>query len=224
MYQDLKNNIDFFIRNKTQISRKNFVERNPELINRNVQENNYIYDILNQCFEKKHLEDVKILDIGSKNFFYAAGLHRYFSEYCQNFVIDGIEIDAHRLYANFYSRYEVAKYYIKNFNNINYITGNVLDLNKKYDYITWFLPFVLEYPHIKWGLPKRYFYPEKVLSHVLRLLKDNGQLLIINQGENEANAQEELLNKLRVSYKKLGLIKNEKFKYKNERYVFLITH
>ena len=73
MFQDLRNNIDFFIRNKTKFSRKNFVEKNIELINRNKLENLYTKDILNQFLNKTPRNEIKILDIGCKNWFYAKG-------------------------------------------------------------------------------------------------------------------------------------------------------
>ena len=112
MLEDLKNNIDFFIRNITKFSRRNFIEKNAEMIKINYAQNLYMKDILNQCFEKIYRDSLKVLDIGCKNWFYAKGQHAYFSEFCRNVFMDGVEIDAFRLYSNFYSRYEVAKYYI----------------------------------------------------------------------------------------------------------------
>lgn len=223
MYQEFKNDIDFIIRNHTKFSRRNFVEKNPELISRNLAENNYTFDILNQYFSKKKVKDVKILDIGSKNWFYAEGLHRYFASFCKDFQIDGVEIDAYRLYSNLFSRYEVAKYYTKDFSNMRYITDNALNINDKYDYITWFLPFVINYPHKMWGLPQKYFYPKRLLSHAINLLNTGGQLLIINQGEIEANTQKQLLDELNINYKGLGLVSSKSFEYKHKRYGFLIN-
>ena len=46
MFTDFKNTIDFFIRNKTKFSRKNFVEKDKNLIERNIRENDYYRDIL----------------------------------------------------------------------------------------------------------------------------------------------------------------------------------
>ena len=64
-----------------------------------------------------------------------------------------------------------------------------MDLKDKYDYIIWFLPFVLYEPHKYWGLPKKYFYPEKLLDHAYNLLNQNGEMLIVNQGEKEFEVQ-----------------------------------
>ena len=98
----------------------------------------------------------------------------------------------------------------------------MLDLKGKYDYIIWFLPFVLKNPHKLWGLPMKYFCPEKMLSHSYNLLNQNGQMLIINQGELEAKAQKELLNELNIKYLELGEVESEYFKYQNKRFGFLI--
>ena len=46
MFEELRNNIDFFIRNHTRFSRKNYLEKNPELIKQNQQENAYIKEFL----------------------------------------------------------------------------------------------------------------------------------------------------------------------------------
>ena len=222
MFEDFKNTIDFFIRNKTKFSRKNFQELNPDLIKRNELENQYTYDVLNQFFEKISIQNANILDIGCKNWFYARGEYDFFNSFLDDFSLDGIELDAYRLYSNFYSRYEVALYYIKNLKNTNYIADNLLNLNKKYDYITWFLPFILIKPLQYWGLPKKYFCPDELLSHAYGLLNDNGQMLIINQGEIEEKVQEELFKKLNIPYEKLGEIRSNFFEYKNSRYGFLV--
>ena len=41
MFDDFKNQIDFYIRNKTKFSRKNFIEKDKKLIERNILENKY---------------------------------------------------------------------------------------------------------------------------------------------------------------------------------------
>lgn len=217
MFDDLRNCFDFYLRNKIRISRKNFVEKNSKLIERNKLENFYTMDILDQAFTKRG-ENLRVLDIGCKNWFYAKGEYDFFKSFCNNFQLDGVELDAFRLYSNFYNRYEVAKFYTKGLENTNYIAGNLLDLSEKYDYIIWFLPFVVYEPHKYWGLPKKYFYPEKLLKHANSLLNENGQMLIVNQGEKEYEIQKHLLNKIGISYKELGEVKSKHFEYQNKRF------
>lgn len=222
MYIELKNNIDFFIRNKLKISRKNFVERDESVLARNFLENLYTFDVLDKFFEKIEFEQIKVLDIGCKNWFYARGEYEYFKSFCNDFELDGVELDAYRLYSNFYSRYEVAKFYTKNLENTNYIADDLLKVSKKYHYIIWFLPFVTKYPLEKWGLPKRFFMPEKLLEHAYSLLSNGGQMLIINQGEGEYNVQKSLLDSLGIKYEEKGIVKSDFLEYKNKRYAILV--
>ena len=222
MLEDLKNSIDFFIRNKTKFSRKNFVEKDEKKLLYNYLENLYTYDILEQCIEKTPADSAKILDIGSKNWFYAKGEYHFFKSFNKNICLNGVELDAHRLYSNFYSRYETAKFYIKKLENTNYISGNLLSIKNTYNYIIWFLPFVTIEPLRYWGLPEKYFMPEKLLSHAISVLKDGGQMLIVNQGHKEALAQKQLLEDLNIKYTEKGIVKSTFLEYKNDRYAFVI--
>ncbi len=222
MFENIKNEIDFFIRNNTRFSRKNFVETNEEQIKINLAQNNYIKEVLETFLLKSNKSNLQVLDVGCKNWDFVKGEYEFFSNFSSDFTLDGIELDAHRLYSNFYSRYEVAKYHIKDLKNANYIIGNFLDLSKKYDYILWFLPFVSYEPHKYWGLPKKYFCPEKMLSHAFSILNDGGQMLIINQGEKEKEIQKKMLEKMDGDFEFLGEIKNSYYEYNNKRYGFLV--
>lgn len=254
-FQNFKNNIDFFLRQQLNFSRKNYFEENEpkeglldtqELIERekilyekfsldylksnstrqNYLENLYTIDLLDKYLNINSQENLSILDIGCKNWFYAKGEYFFFKKYCENFkklILDGIEIDANRLYYNLYTRAEVAKFYIKGLTGKQYIAGDFLKHDKKYDYIIWLLPFVVEDPLIKWGLPKKYFKPEKMLKHAYKLLNPGGQIFIINQGEAEYETQKELCQKLNIEYTPLGEVKSEFFNYK-QRYGILIKN
>lgn len=223
MFDDIKNAIDFFMRNNTKFSRKNFVEKNEQNLLRNYLENLYTFDVLSKFFQSNNIPEISVLDIGCKNFFYAQGEHQFFKTFANEVYLDGVELDAYRLYSNLYSRYEVAKFYIKNNNNIKYISDNLLNLKKQYDYIIWFLPFVKIEPLKSWGLPNKYFMPEKLLAHAYSLLKPNGQMLIVNQGVEEALIQKHLFEKLNIKYTEKGIVKSDFLEYKNDRYAFLIT-
>ena len=222
MFDDLKNTIDFFICSKTKFSRKNFVEKNPKILSQIERENLYLKDILEKTFEKKNLEFANILDIGSKNWYYAKAQYNFFKSFCNDFLLTGVELDAYRLYSNFYSRFEVAKYYTKGLEKTKYLAKNLLEINQKQDYIIWILPFVSINPLRFWGLPEKFFMTEKLLTHAFNLLKDNGQMLIINQGEKEKDLQRQLLEKLNISFVFLGEIESEYYKYQNKRFGFLI--
>ena len=216
MFNELKNRFDFFIRSKTKFSRKNYFE--DESLTEDL--NNYTFDILSQYLKIQPAKSLKVLDIGSKNWAYVKGEYKFFKQFTPELRLDGVEIDAYRLYSNFYSRYEVAKFYTKNLAGVNYFPENLLNINNEYDYIVWFLPFVTQYPHKRWGLPEKYFMPEKLLNHAFNILKKD--MLIINQGKDEAEIQENLFKLLNIKYVSLGLISSTYLKYKNERYGFIV--
>lgn len=241
---NIKNNIDFFMRQHFNFSRKNYSEQNEpkdeisgeefllekfdldslksNSTKQNYLENLYTLDLLDKYLDVNYQENLSVLDIGCKNWFYAKGEHAFFKKYCKNLFLDGIEIDGNRLYSNFYSRAEVAKFHIKNLNGTNYIQKNFLNHNKKYDYIIWILPFIIEEPLLKWGLPKNFFQPEEMLLHAYNSLNPDGKIFIINQGIIEYELQKSLCEKLNLPYKLLEEIKSSFLSYKHKRYGILI--
>ncbi len=214
MFDDLKNRFDFFVRSHTRFSRKNY---RGNLEN---DESRYVYDILNQFMHPKEQDFLRVLDIGSKNWAYVRGEYKFFERFCTNLRLDGVEIDAYRLYSNFYSRYEAAKFYIGGLQGVNYYPDDLLNINGKYDYIIWLLPFLTPYPLKKWGLPMRYFMPEKLLRHAYEILEK--EMLIINQGDEEAEIQKALLDKLGIPYESLGVVSSKALEFKNLRYGFIV--
>lgn len=174
---------------------------------------------------KNNINQLEILDIGSKNWFYVEGKYNFFKYNNQekNIFMTGIEIDAHRLYTDFYSRQDYALYYIKNLENCKYIAGDVMRHKGQYDFITWFFPFVTSEPLLNWGLPLKFYKPEKMLDHVFSLLKPDGTLIILNQGKEEYIKQEELLKKLNIPYLKQGTFNSSFIDFSFERYVTVVS-
>ena len=126
---DLRNRFDYYLRSVTKFSRKNFSCEVNEAAN------NYTFDILSQTIQPQSSEKLRVLDIGSKNWEYVRGEYKFFKQYCENLTLDGVEIDAYRLYSNFYSRYEVARFHIKDLAGANYYADDLLNLGGEYDYI-----------------------------------------------------------------------------------------
>lgn len=263
--QNIKNNVDFFLRQHLKFSRKNYFEKNepkeglfgskdkgdkfscihPQkalekeeyLFKKfeldylktnstkiNYLENLYTIDLLDRYLDIDFRETLNILDIGCKNWSYAKGEYFFFKKYCEKLNLEGIELDANRLYLNFYSRKEVAKFHIKDLKDTKYIEKDFLKHDGKYDYIIWILPFIVEEPLLKWGLPKKYFQPEKMLMHAYNSLNKDGIIFIINQGETEYKVQKELCEKLNIPCVQVGAIKSEFLSYKNSRYLTLIKN
>lgn len=268
-FENIKNNIDFFIRKRLSFSRKNYFElnedkeglfegfQNPQKAlerekflyekyeleflksnstKQNYLENFYIIDILDKYFTSRftlhaspenpsplQLFTPSALDIGCKNWFYAKGEWAFFKKHYDILSLEGIELDANRLYSNFYSRKEAARFYIKGLENTKYIEGDFLKHNKTYDYMVWILPFVVENPLLKWGLPLRYFKPEEMLKKAYDLLKNGGSMLILNQGQVEHDIQVMLCEKLNIPYTTYGEVKSDFLNYNIPRYLMLIT-
>ena len=245
-FDNLRNCFDFFLRNKITLSRKNYCEKPQDLsglvfddeqkslyerlenkygsglkentVKRNFLNNIYFLNIFDKYLSRKDGKEISALDIGSKNWAYVKSEYLFFKSFAKDFMLKGIELDAYRMYSNFYTRYEAAKFYTKDMPETEYIAGDFLEHNQKYDYIIWSLPFIIEYPLVKWGLPLRYFKPEEMLEHSYELLNKNGEMLIINQGEEEYEIQQNLYKRLKISYEPIGEIEDKFNLFKNKRY------
>ncbi|MGD9579810.1 MAG: hypothetical protein AB7V50_00415 [Vampirovibrionia bacterium] len=215
-------NLDFFHENSSIIHYK---------------ENLYTLKLLEETFNSINLnaftdkKNLKILDIGSKNFSYAPAIHHFFNNkpinesLKNNIELTGIEIDPYRILSDLHSRYDYAMYYTQKLSKTNYITGDVLSLTEaKYDIITWFLPFIVKDPLIKWGLPLKYFKPKTMLNHAYKILNHRGIILLVNQGEAEKKAQVELIKELNLNYTSIEEAYTNCFSpYKLKRYITVIT-
>lgn len=217
--QNIKNIIDFNLRNFLKISRKTINSVNSE---QQYLENLYLFEILEKYLQAKEKGEISIIDVGCKNWSYVQAEYQYFKQFCNKLTLDGIELDANRLYTNLVSRGETAKLNIKNIKNANYIAGDFLNNDKKYDYIIWILPFLFKYSLLKWGLPKAFFQPEKMLMHAYNSLNIGGKILIINQEYIEYQKQKELCNRLKLSFEDIGEIKSISPAFKQNRYAIVI--
>ncbi len=251
--ENIKNSVDFFLRNNFAFSRSGYMEKNEnkvELFSKESEierekylikqygleklrsfstistylENLNLVDILDLYLEiTPKQETISILDIGCKNWSYAYGENIFLKKHFPDMILNGIEIDPNRLYRNLYSRKEVAKYHIKTLENTFYIENNLLNHTLKYDYIIWILPFVTKYSHLRWGLPANHFKPEEMLYHAHSLLKPKAQMFIVNQGKEEYEIQQQLCSKLKLPHKKLGEL-NSSFKiYRHKRFGLIVS-
>lgn len=247
---DLKNKLDFYIRRKIRYSRIGYSEPSEDLTSMfdyelkqrendlkkkynfavlsdlsilNYRENLYMLDILDKYFLIDNKQKIKVMDIGCKNWNYVKGQYVFFHKYSEVVDLKGIEIDAYRLYYNFYSRYEVAQFYQQGLENTEYLPLDFMKYDSQFDYLTWFLPFVREYPHIKWGLPLKYFKPEKMLWHAYFSLKTGGKIFIVNQSELEYQLQRKLLKDCAIPFEEIGEIESKFLDYKYKRYALTVT-
>jgi len=232
----MKNRFDFYLRNLFRFSRKGFCEQSEDkgelfspkirikedrLIRRyslqdfkensscqNYKENLYVLELLEDYIRPKRKPLMKVLDIGSKNWSYALAEHSFFKKFCHKLVLDGIELDAYRVYSNFYSRYDAAKFYTQGLKGANYIAGDFMEHTGKYDVIIWILPFITPVSHSKWGLPKKFFNPKDMLKKAFNDLKDDGIMIVVNQGKEEYETQKQLFDELEIPYMPCGEFKS----------------
>lgn len=125
-----------------------------------------------------------VLDVGSKNFYYAAVLQAALRPK----TLTGLELEGYRIYPNLHSRHDYAMAYIRDLPNTRFVVGDVREHPAPAELITCFYPFVFADTHVAWFLPLRVFDPLGQFAAMARLLKPGGQLLLCNQGEEEAEA------------------------------------
>ncbi len=146
---------------------------------------------------------LRVLDVGSKNFDYVDALHGFFS-HCggdRKVQLVGVEIDAYRRYTDLRTRQAWADHYCAQVPGADFVAGDVADVSvaalaQPFDVITWFFPFVTEFPLLRWGLPLKFFSPQELLAAVWSRLAPGGVLIVANQNEREADLQRDLLVKL----------------------------
>jgi hypothetical protein len=141
------------------------------------------------------------LDIGAKNWSYVEALASFARKHCgPDYDLDGVELDPHRRYSNLQTRGQAAQRFIQPIPQATYHSGDVRQWQQPAQVISLFLPFVFAEPHLAWGLPLNYFEPQALLNHALQLLKPGGLLIVVNQGEVEAQAQADLLENARATF------------------------
>ena len=144
------------------------------------------------------------LDVGAKNWAYVEALDGFLQRFLPqpavmpthpvlgetpSYRLDGVELDPHRRYTNLQTRAQAAQAFIQVLPYAAYHAGPIQHWQESAQVISLFLPFVFEEPHLAWGLPLDYFAPQALLNHLLHLLEPGGLLIIVNQGDVEAEAQ-----------------------------------
>ncbi len=146
-------------------------------------------------------QPLRWLDVGAKNWAYVPALYGMLHKTGAPFDLTGVEIDGYRQYTDGHYRYEYAQAYIEQLGSdypVRYEVGDILNWDlqahaSQYHVISCFLPFVFLDPCLAWGLPAQYFRPEYFFKHLLRMLTDNGTLILVNQDIDEADEQVRLL-------------------------------
>lgn len=176
-------------------------------------------DVLDRALGAARLPPGPALDVGAKNATHLPGQYAY-----RPGPWDLVEIDAHRRYVDFTTRGAHGRAMAARFRAARYLAQDVNTVAGRYALITWFLPFVVESPHRAWGLPAGLFQPAQTLAHVLSLLVDGGALVIVNQGEAEAEVQARLLDDVKgdVEVVARGVVDDTLSPYTHQRFAFVV--
>ncbi|OVE81997.1 hypothetical protein BVY03_01750 [bacterium K02(2017)] len=141
----------------------------------------HLLDRVKQEFNWQPQDEEFIIDIGSRNFYYASVLQKFFRPK----KLKGIEIDGYRLYPNLHTRNSYAQYYI---NNLPHTEYEVIDFKLTKDLaniIVCFYPFVTQKMSDIWDLPKNTFDPSGFFNHIKSCLMPHGWYFMVNHGEAE---------------------------------------
>jgi SAM-dependent methyltransferase len=146
---------------------------------------NYFYlDMLDKASQTWmwHLEPVlDVVDVGSKQFYYASVLHRFFRPE----RLAGVELEGYRVNPDLYSRYDHAMSYIQHLPNTTYHVMDFCEYEGTADVVTSFYPFVEPESLVRWRLPLNVFHPDAVFQKIGQVLRPGGMLCMVNQGVEE---------------------------------------
>lgn len=179
-------------------------------------ENLYLLDLLDQHVGVVKTDGVA-LDIGCRNFSHLPALSAFMRQSWY-----GVELDANARYWNSYTRRAYGEWMAKQREGCRYIPGSLLKVEGSYIFISWILPFVVEAPLQRWGLPARFFQPEQLLAKACSLLANDGVMLIVNQGAEEAEVQQRLFSMLKIEAEPLGELDSLFSPFRNTRFGWLV--
>jgi hypothetical protein len=152
------------------------------------------------------LRRARALDVGARNWRYAGALSAWLRDRLPGAAaieVDGVELDAYRLYADLRTRVSYGRHFARACSDararFTYHAGDIRDWREPADLVTWLFPFVSAGPHRAWGLPPRLFDPEGAFRHVAgAILRPGGRLVVANQGEWEWRETERRLSGARL--------------------------
>lgn len=146
---------------------------------------NYVYlDLMAQLFDcgargaAAMARGGTLLDIGSKNFYYARALTAFFEPR----EMAGLEIEGYRRYPDGRCRHDYATHYLEGLGTASYHVGDMRDWTGRAEVVTCWYPFVHPKTVLKWGLPLSQFDPAGFFRQLAMLVEPGGHLMMVNQG------------------------------------------
>lgn len=178
----------------------------------------YLTDL--DFFPSTAKKNLLALDIGCRNWDYVFALNQFLQNLpgsqSQPHELHGIEVDAYGIYPNFYSRLDYALAFTRQTENpnVHYHVGDFLKVPfPLVDVIFLFYPFLLPRPLLKWGLPLRFFQPQKIISKAVSLLQPGGMMIVFNQTMNERDRLLQILQNENVRILKTKMLESQLVSY-----------
>lgn len=149
-----------------------------------------------------------VLDIGSKNFEYVDALAGFWSRHRgdRTVTLTGLEVDAYRRYTDLRTRKAWADHYCSQVPGARFLARGLEDHGEPCDVVTWFFPFVTEFPLLRWGLPLGLFRPQALFDHAWDLLAPGGLMVLVNLTGAEAEVQHGLVRARGAKFLDLGAV------------------
>ncbi len=165
-------------------------------------ENVYLLDLLDRHVDRRRVlprtGPIRAVDVGSQDFRYAFALARWLGGGRRPVTLTGVELEGDRLQRDLRSRRDHGTAYAAEIDDaaVRYEVGDFLAHEaSELDVVFLFFPFVLEYALLRWGLPRRFFAPERVFEKVHAALRSGGAVVVMNHTEDERRAQRALLER-----------------------------
>ncbi len=160
--------------------------------------NLYLLDVLDRIIFDR-LTCRSALDVGSSRWWYLPALKAFMP-----LAWTGVELPARQRGRRFDMTRSHARYFCKNYVDCEYLSCCVTEIKRRFDFITWFLPYVAINPLLASGLHEQFFDPAGLLRQVWNRLEPCGLLLIVNQGEAEVELQQKYLDFERLDAQFVG--------------------
>ena len=143
---------------------------------------NYVYlDVLQRLRDQSPRWPAvqgRVLDVGCKNFYYAAALAAAFKPA----QLTGLELEGHRRYRDGHRRSDYAAFYTAQITGARFCVGDVCDWHDQADLVSCWYPFVFPQVALAWGLPLSAFAPQRFFAALAGAVAPGGLLLVVNQG------------------------------------------
>lgn len=189
----------------------------------------FYLEMMERAFEAcdVHLPDPLVaVDVGPSDWFYVQTLHAFLTSWQQpqrrRVSLDGVELDAWRLYRDLRSRADWAEAYVGSLPDVNYLAQDIRTYRRPVDLALMFFPFLFQSDHRAWGLPARYLQPAALLKHVVSLIQPGGILLVVNQGSDERDRQHQLFAEAGLPIAWSACHTSSLAEFSPERYVTLV--